>query len=639
MKLYSIHKSFLPAALLALCGLAVSCDDFLTVLPESDITEDQFWETKGDLLNVRAGAYKQLATVADNIIYWGELRSDNVKLQSMSNTTLLYLQQAILRPTNSNFDWAGLYTGISYCNLILSKGAEMTEGDTPRDPSFTRSEFSQYEADIKGLRALYYFYLVRAFRDVPYVENNVQSDAEARKLYIPVSSGEAILGEMCRQLEECVGTAFTEQSFNSSTEKKGYFTQTAIHALLADMYLWRGCMLKNYSKKTDAAGHARKLNLTDVEVVSEEGDTTLTTADGELLTDEYADAQSTQCFQAAVDHANQVLVIQMRRFKTLYDQASTFSRGIFEITQSFDLDSYTGDNIYPLYHNTQTQGENVADQLYSMLWATKNNQESILEIQFNSTQTNTLYSSWYGSYSGGSLSAGTMVASDALVAAIGNKVTAANRGLGKTDLRALETFAYNRETLASTSVPIHKNIATQIVVNDLKDMSLGFKSVGYRTDNSMNWPIYRLSDVMLIKAEALARLDVNTSEAHCLVNHLYARNCPTIATADTTSDGTGNALVLKIYNERQREFVGEGKRWFDLVRQAEAGDYYSGRSISLMESLSDYVSMSSVVVNRMHSLWSFYCPITDSEMRVEGVDAGGYLVQNPVWEKYSEIKK
>lgn len=641
MKLYSIYKSFVPAALLAACGFAVSCDDFLTVLPESDITEDQFWETKEDLLNVRAGAYKQLASIGGNIIYWGELRSDNVKLQSMDNTTLLYLQQAILRPTNSNFDWAGAYTGISYCNLILAKGDQMTAGDSPVDPSFSRNEFNQYSAEIKALRALFYFYLVRAFRDVPYVEGNVQTDEEARALYIPVSSGEAILGEMCRQLEETVGSAFTEQSFLSDREKKGYFTQTAIHALLADMYLWRGCLLKNYEKKTDAAGRKRTLNLTDIVTVNAEtGDSVLTTADGTALDETYANAQSEACFQAAVDHANEVIKIQMKRFKTLYDRSSVFNRDVFEIDESFNYDTYNGNGIYPLYHNTQTQGENVIDEIYSRLWANKNSQESVFEIQFDATETNNLYKSWYGSYTSGSFNAGTMVAADMFLASIGNKVTAAAKGLGKTDLRSLQTLGYNKETLSASAVPIHKNIANLIVVNDLRDMSQGFSIVGYHITQSMNWPVYRLSDVMLIKAEALARMTGgDTREANYLVNHLYARNCPQMSANDTTNTETGNALLIKVYNERQREFVGEGKRWFDLVRQAEAGDYYSARSVSVMESLADFVSMSSVVINRMRNLWSFYCPITDAEMRVEGVDAGGYLVQNPVWEKYSEIKK
>lgn len=639
MKLHRFYNSVLFSGLFAVGALFTSCDDFLTVLPEDFTTEDQFWESKGDLLNVRAGAYKQLANMGENIIYWGELRADNLKLNKLDDLTLLYLQQAILRPNNSHYDWSAVYNGISLCNLILKKGAEMTSSEPLVDPTFSANDFGQYAADIMGLRALYYFYLVRAFRDVPYVTSSVSSDEEARKLYVPVTSGEAILGEQCQLLENAVGSAFTEESFTSASDKKGYFTQTAIHALLADMYLWRGCMLKNYSKKTDTQGHARTVNMTDAIIVGEAGDTTIVTADGQTVNDTYAEELSKQCFRSAVDHANEVLKIQMKRFAQSFQNASQFDRGEYEITEAFNSSSYTGAGIYPLYRTTLTKEDrNAIDQLYQRIWVNKNSQESIFEIQYDRTNTNPLYD-WYGSYSSGSLNIGTMVASDLLVSKVSTKVLPADQGIGSTDLRALQTLGYTQTNLGAAAVPVHKNIVSIYNISEVKDMSKGLGTfMSYRSPQDANWPVYRLSDVMLIKAEALTRLNENLNEANYLVNHLYARNCPTMSEGDTTQiTGQGN-LLMKVYNERQREFVGEGKRWFDIVRQAEAGDYYGGRSVSVMENLVDFISVTNVVKNRMRSIWSFYCPFTDSEMRVRGIQAGGYLVQNPVWERYSEIK-
>ncbi len=642
MKLHIISKSIFLASVFAATTLFSGCDDFLTVLPEGFTTEEQFWENKEDMLNVRAGAYKQLANIGNKIVYWGELRSDNLKLNKLSNNELLFLQQAILRPTNSNFDWAEVYNGISLCNLILSKGQEMTT-EPLKDPTFSASDFRQYAADIKGLRALYYFYLVRAFRDVPYVTTTVSSDAEAKKLYIPVSSGEAILGEMCEQLEDVVNQAFTEESFNSANDRKGYFTRTAIHALLADMYLWRGCLLKNYSSKKDAAGHARKLNIDDELVVGEAGDTTIVTADGVTLSDEYANEQSTACFTAAVDHANEVLKIQMRRYYNSYVNANELERKIYEsFPENFNTASYGGSGIYPLYKSMLVKADRlVVDDLYTRLWS-NNSSESVFEIQFDRTFTNPIYS-WYGTYSSGDLSIGTMVAADFFMAKFTGKVRPVDQGFGNTDLRMLQTFGYTSKNLSASAIPVHKNIATNYVIEQVQDLSQGFHgdAIIYRNTMDANWPIYRLTDVMLIKAEALCRLGQSSGypEANYLVNHIYARNCPAMAESDTTTETNQTTLLRKIYYERQREFMGEGKRWFDIVRQAEAGDYYGGRSVSLMESLSDYISVTNVVKNRTRSLWAFYCPITDSEMRVEGVQAGGYLIQNPVWERYSEIKK
>jgi len=83
-----------------LCSvLFTACDDFLTVYPTTQITEEEFWQDKNDFNNARAGAYMQLvsASVTNKILYWGEVRSDNVRLNQMSNTSVLYMQQAILR--------------------------------------------------------------------------------------------------------------------------------------------------------------------------------------------------------------------------------------------------------------------------------------------------------------------------------------------------------------------------------------------------------------------------------------------------------------------------------------------------------------------------------------------------------------
>ena len=269
MKLNIFNQAICVGGLLLAMTLS-SCEDFLTVYPTTQITQEDFWQDKTDLDNVRAGAYKKMLDLTPKIFYWGEIRSDNVKLKDQSNTELLYLQQAILRPSNNNFSWDDFYTGINYCNQVLQFGNEMTN-EPLTDPSFTKADFRAYDAEMKALRALYYFYLVRAFRDVPYVTNVVTTDAEAKKLKLPVTSGEAILGDLINQLEEVKD--FASINYGSNSENKGRFTRLSIRALLADLYLWRGCLLKNYSKKFDAAGHLRAVNIDDQIRYGVEGDT------------------------------------------------------------------------------------------------------------------------------------------------------------------------------------------------------------------------------------------------------------------------------------------------------------------------------------------------------------------------------
>ena len=101
----------------------------------------------------------------------------------------------------------------------------------------------------------------------------------------------------------------------------------------------------------------------------------------------------------------------------------------------------------------------------------------------------------------------------------------------------------------------------------------------------------------------------------------YATNSSNTKTADD--------LLKLVYNERQREFVAEGKRWFDIVRQCEATN-------SNTDVLTNYITVSTTVRNRLKALYSLYNPIYSEELKVNGVEYGGMLEQNPVWKRYSD---
>ena len=216
------------------------------------------------------------------------------------------------------------------------------------------------------------------------------------------------------------------------------------------------------------------------------------------------------------------------------------------------------------------------------------------------------------------------------------------------DMRPLEESVF--QSMSQSSFFIMKNTATSLTIADLEDMTEGYSGTpNYRSSASSNanWPVYRLTDVMLIKAEALARSNTNLQEGFRLVNEIFARCNPALGSSNNTeSDYEENAdlqcdrlndnyysgksasdLLTLLYNERQLEFFAEGKRWFDLVRQAEADNS--------TETALEWMAASTSLQNRLRSLYSMYNPIYYSELDANGVENGGYLHQNPVWEKYS----
>ena len=107
-----------------------------------------------------------------------------------------------------------------------------------------------------------------------------------------------------------------------------------------------------------------------------------------------------------------------------------------------------------------------------------------------------------------------------------------------------------------------------------------------QNNNGSKWIIYRLPDIMLLKAEALCQQMVEGNDsialatnkpkldaAFQLVNAINKRAIckATLADADTLKPAnytTKHLMEELVIRERQRELMFEGKRWYDLVRYA-----------------------------------------------------------------------
>jgi hypothetical protein len=621
MKITNIFsKLFLAGGLMLTAGMT-SCDDYLTVLPTDQITEEDFWNDKNDLDNVRAAAYSKMISgdVTNRMFLWGEVRSDNVKLNNLSNTSIMYFKEGVLQPTEGMFDWSSYYTGINYCNKVLEYGQKMV--DDGRDPSFSMSDWNPLKAEMLALRSLYYFHLVRAYRDVPFVVESISTDAEAKRANTPQTKGVHILDSLLVDLEATVDKA--AENYGSVNNNKGRFGKRSIHALMADMYLWRSCLLRSSNAKGDSVADASN--------------------------------QITHCLNKAIEHADYVLNDIQKEYDEDQAENPSFSNTV--------KDHLTIDwLIVP-------QNFSMNDVVYETIFGQKNaTYESIFELQYDgSVNKNSTLGNYLSAYSS-NLSTKDLVAGNILISSISNY--APEKGFGKADNRLLSTVKYepNNNTGAYAII---KNVARTINYNEREDMSEGAQ-YQYRESGSMdaNWPVYRAADIMLIKAEAIARLhsgvtiantDANSDGAtdrkdvtnenqllvmqgFDLVNALFKRSNPTLKNpddgevVDNMSDRltvnyplgkTGAALLTLVYNERQREFVGEGKRWYDLTRQAE----YDNSTANVLTS---HMAATNIVKNRLRMLYSMYNPVYAEEMKIAGIENGGALVQNPVWERYSK---
>ena len=88
-------------------------------------------------------------------------------------------------------------------------------------------------------------------------------------------------------------------------------------------------------------------------------------------------------------------------------------------------------------------------------------------------------------------------------------------------------------------------------------------------------------------------------------------------------------------NTRKIEFVGEGKRWFDLVRFAERNSDSDDATEGVVKMFNTYmtgIDAYETIRNRCENLWGLYCPIYYMECKAYRAN-GKYIQQNPVWNK------
>lgn len=90
-----------------------------------------------------------------------------------------------------------------------------------------------------------------------------------------------------------------------------------------------------------------------------------------------------------------------------------------------------------------------------------------------------------------------------------------------------------------------------------------YKGKGVLSDGNSNFPVFRTGEMFLIRAEARARTAGQEAAGLADLNALRAAR---IANYTPLTGLTGAPLLEAIANERRRELIGEGHRFFDLKR-------------------------------------------------------------------------
>lgn len=162
-------------------------------------------------------------------------------------------------------------------------------------------------------------------------------------------------------------------------------------------------------------------------------------------------------------------------------------------------------------------------------------------------------------------------------------------------------------------------------------LTTGVPNYRYRS-TTPNWIVYRLPDVMLMKAEALVQLGDNSNfqAALDLVNTTYLRANPTADSLRLVTYPTKTELSELVLRERQRELLFEGKRWYDLVRMAKREN-----AVSMLNTYVEHkAGGGSTAILGAPVLDAMYMPIAKGEL-----ENNINLAQNPYYEQTNSSTK
>lgn len=609
----------------------MSCVDTI-ILPDDKTVEEDFWQTKKDVSMMVNGAYSAMANGAlqQRLIVWTS-RSDELNFNTaLSNSNLNQIYTANIQSTNGYCNWGNLYSVINNCNLVLSKSAEVMD----IDPNYLEGDHNNNMAQMKALRSLAYFYLVRIFRDVPMVLEPYKNSSQ--EMNVSQVAPSVVIDQIIADLEEVKDNTLSSQSI-SDWKRAGFITRDGVYALLADVYLWKASVLG------DEASYDRCIECCDV------------------IRNNRSGSNSGFHFGPKTDGLDD---------------------------DGFNLNTYS--NIYNVFERT-------ADQ-ESLLELVNYNNTSLCNAYYKNEDKATAQPQFYTS----EIYSKIVVDEDHVF----------NQAGSASDMRGYESV-YQFNGSAEDGFHIRKFVAMQG-----RNGNNSAETAGDRTykDYQQSWIVYRASDVMLMKAEALVQkgalalkkseglynsLNSATSESEKLnlANQLKEANAAvaagnvtaarqvqivnTRARIDEISDidstkyalavaeydgsdvdayvrtqlnnytsllNTADELEILVMNERARELCFEGKRWFDMLRYnyrhatdvdystklADQGGNYARNYAAMLKLIArKYTSGGgNGVVAKMPTEPYLYMPIIQAEM-----DVNPMLKQNPVYSDGSTTEK
>ncbi|MDR0428336.1 MAG: RagB/SusD family nutrient uptake outer membrane protein [Dysgonamonadaceae bacterium] len=272
-------------------------------------------------------------------------------------------------------------------------------------------------------------------------------------------------------------------------------------------------------------------------------------------------------------------------------------------------DDLTGTELWLVSNKEYVEGS-VSPAYYSIFGSSfGNSMESIFELQMNGTND-------------GRLTVGDLYGSDnqACWLYVSPFLNEGTETFDNTDTRKMEYYFQTDKSSTTSPIRIVKYVGR---IRDVESPDFLNRTI------QKNWIFYRLPEIYLMKAEAIIQSGGSLEEAFDLINIIYKRSNPTVKNGLSFDKyNSPEELSKLLLLERQREFLFEGKRWFDLLRHVRRDVQRGGSTSSILERylVRKNSFNADVVTSKMADINAFYMPVHRDELI-----SNSRLEQNPYY--------
>lgn len=550
-----LKNNILTIGIAGILGMGLnSCSDFLTVEPLNQITQDKFWNSESDVENIVMGCYSamQSQTIIDRMIIWGESRSDDMVggTNINNNESLSNIFKENINAKNGYTSWGEFYDIINRCNLVLLYAPEVSA----KDPNYSENDLNATRAEVSAIRDLMYFYLIRAFRDVPYTTEAFVDDTQKQNL--PATPFNEVLNNLIQDLESVRPYAVTNYPETKPLYQRGRITRDCIDAMLCDMYLWK----QDYA---NAVKHADYVLESKTNEFKSNGSSSSLFEGYPLLSDKSETSSSNT-------YGNS--------FNTIFGNGAS-KESIFELIFSSDETMLSNGSVSYLYGNATTfpgiikPADFISSDVPDAQYKVFKDKYDMRYYENIEKQSSSIYG--IGKYSNQTV---TVNSAESGITSAGRHYVSSNCYAPWIIYRTADVMLMKAEAL------------TQMVTDEPEG------------DESLSAEVKAKNDSLLKAAYEI----VNVIEKRSSMAGTYTD----ISYSSYSSKSQMDELILM---ERQRELMFEGKRWFDLVRKS----LRDGSTNFLINKVQQKGSESAgVVSSKLAKMDGLFWPYNNDEIKV-----------------------